>query len=898
MDWEILFDRSRMLFNIGYFASDHRLDPTCYDLLASEARFCSFISIAQKNIPQEHWFALGRQLTSWHGEPVLLSWSGSIFEYLMPLLVMPTYQDTLLDHTAGVAVRRQIAYGKEQGIPWGISESCYNMTDYHMIYQYQAFGVPGLGYKRGLEENIVIAPYASALALMVSREEACLNLQRLSADGYEGRYGFYEAIDFTPSRLSAGQSSAVIRSFMAHHQGMSLLALAYALLEQPMQRRFMSDPLFRATEPLLQERIPKAAPIYLHRGKVSPLAAVETEQFSPRAYSDPNLSTPEVHLMSNNTYSVMVTHSGGGYSKWKDLAITRWSEDATRDNKGMFCYLRDMASNEFWSTGYQPTLKTSDDYQAIFSQVSAEFRRKDHGIESHTVITVSPEDDIELRRITVTNNTRHRRMIELTSYAEIVLAAPASDMNHPVFSNLFVETKIVSSHQAILCHRRPRSPEENPPWLLHLMATHGNAFDNASYETDRREFIGRGRTLQDPAAMHLPGALSNSEGAVLDPITAIRHVILLEPDESATIDYVTGIADVQERALGLIEKYRDRRLADRVLDLAWTHRQVALRQLNVSESEAQLFDRLAGSVVYANDLHRADPNIIMKNNRGQSGLWGYGISGDLPVVLVRINHEKGIDLARQMVRAHSFWRLSGLAVDLLIWNEVQSGYRQPLQDLINGIVGTGTTQSDRGGGIFMRQSESISAEDRILMMSAARIIITDTAGSLTTQLQDPAREEHHTPRLRPRRMVHVPPGSPRDKRQLEFFNGYGGFTPDGKEYVMELAAGITTPAPWVNVIANPQFGTVISESGAAYTWSENAHEFRLTPWYNDPVCDKSGEALYIRDEDTGKFWSPTPLPAGEGWTMSSDMVLGTAFLSTVTRESPQKSGNISHPIPR
>ncbi len=871
MEYDFLFDKERHLLTIGCNVGEHRLDASYYDLLASEARLYSFVAIAQGQLPQESWFTLGRLLTTAGGEPILLSWGGSMFEYLMPLLVMPTYENTLLDQTYKAAVAMQIEYGKKRGVPWGISESGYNTIDVRLNYQYRAFGVPGLGLRRGLAGDLVIAPYASALALMVSPEEACLNLQRLSAEGFEGKYGFYEAIDYTPSRLPRGQSSAVVRSFMAHHQGMSLLALAYLLLDRPMQKRFEAEPLFQATTLLLQERVPKATAFYSHIAEISGLRTTPSGAETPvRVFSSPDTPIPEVQLLSNGRYHVMITNAGGGYSRWKDIAVTRWSEDSTRDNWGTFCYLRDVTSGEFWSTAYQPTLKRSDNYEAIFSEAKAEFRCRDHDFDTHTEIAVSPEDDIELRRITITNRARIRRTIDVTSYAEVVLASPAADALHPAFSNLFVQTEIIHHRQAILCTRRPRSLDEQPPWMFHLMAVHGAETGEVTYETDRMQFIGRGNTVVDPQAMSgasgfFTGALSDSEGSVLDPIVAVRYRITLDPEESATINIVSGIGETRDAALNLVEKYQDRHVADRVFELAWTHSQVLLRQLNATEADAQLYGHIAGSVIYASSLLRAEPGVIINNRRGQSGLWGYSISGDLPIVLLQIEDPANIYLVRQLVQAHAYWRLKGLAVDLVIWNEDHAGYRQLLQDQIMGLIASGVEASvtDQPGGIFVRPADQISNEDRILLQTVARAIITDSRGTLAEQINRRGPAGVTVPLLTPTRTHSSEPMAiaALPRLDLTFFNGLGGFTSDGREYIITTTHGQVTPAPWVNVLANPLFGTIISESGLAYTWSENAHEFRLTPWGNDPVSDSSGEAFYLRDEERGHFWSPTPLPS-------------------------------------
>jgi len=877
MEYGFLYDTHRNLLSIGYNVDERRLDTGFYDLLASEARLTNFVAISQQKLPQESWFTLGRLLTSVGGEPVLLSWTGSMFEYLMPLLVMPSYEGTLLHQTCRAAVDRQIEYGNQLNIPWGISECGYNARDIHFNYQYRAFGVPGLGLKRGLGEELVVAPYASALALMVAPEAACANLQRLADEGLEGRFGLYEAIDYTPARLPRGQSSAVIYSFMAHHQGMSLLALSYVLRRHLMQKRFEAESGFQATLLLLQERVPRTASASQH---VTGFASLEAPALAPepplRVFAEPNRAEPAVQLLSNGRYHVMVSSAGGGYSRRRDMAVTRWREDISSDNWGMFCYLRDVASGDFWSCAYQPTLKKPESYEAIFSDARAEFRVRERDFVAHTEIVVSPEDDIELRRIRITNRGRTKRVIEITSYAEVVLAPPMADAVHPAFSNLFVQTELVRALQAIVCTRRPRSSQEQAPWMCHLLAVHEADIDEISYETDRARFIGRGRSVASPQVMDdatdAYRRLSDSEGSVLDPIVAIRCRITLQPEQSALIDLVTGIGDSRDACMHLMEKYRDRHLADRVFDLAWTHSQVLLRQLNAGLADAQLYERMATSIIYANASLRADASILLANRRGQSGLWGQAISGDLPIVLLHIAELANIDLVRQLVQAHAYWRLKGLAVDLVIWNEDHAGYRQQLQDLIMGLIASGVEASllDRPSGIFVRPAQQISHEDRILVQAAARLIIDDSRGSLAEQVN--RRRVRASPVLftpTAARLLFAadsanvaaePPVPP-----LLLRNPYGGFSADGTEYVIALKAGQVTPAPWVNVLANAQFGTVVSESGSAYTWGENAHEFRLTPWQNDPVTDSCGEAMYLRDEETGHYWSPTPLPrCGEG----------------------------------
>lgn len=861
MRYDFLYDKQQHLLAIGYNVDEHRRDASFYDLLGSEARLASFVAIAQGKIPQENWFALGRRLANAAGTPALLSWSGSMFEYLMPNLVMPSYENTLIDQSNRGVIKRQIEYGRQNDVPWGISESAYNMVDASLNYQYRAFGVPGLGFKRGLGDDLVIAPYATVMALMVDPEAACRNLEELKELGFEGRFGFYEAVDYTPARLPRGKNHMLIQSFMVHHQGMALLALQYLLLDQLMQKRFEAEPQFQATLLLLQEQIPKTTNFYESKQDNATVTAISASS-EMRVIKTPDTPYPEVQLLSNGQYQVVVTNAGGGYSRWKNNAVTRWREDGTCDNWGTFCYIRDLDNGEFWSTAYQPVLKEPKNYEAVFSQGRAEFRRRDNDIETHTEIIVSPEDDIEIRRVQITNRSGKKKRIDITSYAEVVMVPVMAEASHPAFSNLFIQTEILSKQRAIVCTRRARQHDEQPPFLFHLMRVSGVNVKQVSYETDRDKFVGRGNTPANPAAMRSLEPLSGSIGSVLDPVVAIRYSIVLDEDETATVDMIMGMTANREHCQQLIDKYQDKHLRDRAFELSWTHSQVVLRQINASEADAQLYGRLASSIVYVNPALRANPGTLAKNNRGQSALWGYSISGDLPIVLLQVSNPENITLVKQMVQAHAYWNLKGLMVDLVIWNDDHTGYRQVLQEQIQGIITAGFNSTDSNNGrIFVRSIDQVSQEDRILMQTVARVIVSDDKGSLFDQVNKRIQPKGTIPYLTPTATLPME-NEPQSQLPgaLEFNNGYGGFSQDGKEYIITTVPGKNTPAPWINVIANPCFGTIVSESGSSYSWEENAHEFRLTPWNNDTVSDTSGEAFYIRDERNGYYWSPMPFP--------------------------------------
>ncbi len=867
MDLSFLWDERRQQFSIGYDVASDKRDSGHYDLLASEARILSYVAIAQGQVPASHWFKLGRQLTIAAGRPALVSWSGSMFEYLMPNLLMPVFHNTLLADTCHAAVARQIQYGAQQQVPWGVSESAYSATDANLVYQYRAFGVPGLGLKRGLGDDLVIAPYACVLALMQDPAAACNNLERLSGLGCLTRYGFYEALDFTAGRVSEDEDFARVRSWMAHHHGMSLLALTAVLNRQPMQRRCMREPMFHAYELLLREKIPESRPRHPARLDVEQPRQTRA-RMQPRARDVTRMDTslPEVHLLSNGNYHVMLTQTGAGYSRWRQLAITHWQADATRDSDGQCIYLRDVDSGKTWSATAQPLGDPDGTCSATFSQARAEFHRVDHGIASELLVAVSAEDDIELRRLRLTNRGSRTRTLEVTSYAEIVLAPADAHASHPVFSKLFLETEAAPELDALLAHRRARSPDEHDPWLLHQMTTRGGTLGDNEFETSREAFLGRLRGPGNPRALEPDAALGGHVGAVLDPCVALRRRIRILPGHTASIDLITGVAADRDAALSLARKYRERHLYQRVFQLAWTLDQAVLQQLNMSAAEAQRYERLAGALLYG-------PVSAERESSGplpaQPALWKHGVSGDLPIVLARIANAGQIDLVRHLIQAHGYWQMRGLHVDLLIWNEELSGYRQELQDHILYLIESGAeARGGQGPGkMFAWRVEHLPAPDRALMLSIARCVFNGNTGRLRDQIERllPVDAVLPVPDLLPLRKQQAgtyalqPPSD-----DLHPFNGRGGFRHDGSEYVIWLADGAATPAPWCNVLANESLGSVVSESGSAYTFAGNAHEFRLTPWYNDPLRDRSGEALWLRDEATGDAWPATPQPSPDG----------------------------------
>ena len=905
MEFGFLRNDERKLLSIGYLVAEGELDTNCYDLMATEARLACFFAIAKGDVPARDWFRLGRTMTPAGHTSALVSWSGSMFEYLMPSLVMRAPPGSLLDRTDHVAVERQIAFGNSRDLPWGVSESAYNVRDLDYTYQYSNFGVPELGLKRGLEDDRVVAPYATVLAAMVSPTTAVANLARLANAGARGRYGFYEALDYTPDRVPDGLAVAVVRAFMAHHQGMSIVAAADATLGGIMRFRFHAEPLIRATELLLQERAPR----YVTSGRDLPFtrrrSVRRTAPALPggRHFDRVDAATPAVHLLGNASYAVMLTAAGSGYSRSNGVAVTRWREDPTLDDWGAYVYLRDVESGRVWSAAAQPCGVGHDHYEVLFAEDRAEFTRTAGTLVTKMEVLLSAEENGEVRRITLTNNGPHPLVIDVTSYAEIVLAPQATDMAHPAFAKMFVETELLADTGALLATRRRRTPAEPELWAAHLAVADGIS----EVETDRARFIGRGRDLRAPRALDAGGALSGTVGTVLDPVFSIRRRVMVAPGTTARVAFWTMVASSREAIVACVDRHRDASAFERASMMAWTQAQVQLHHLGISPVEADQFQRLAGHLMFAGAALRPASGQIRRDSGAQSGLWSQSISGDLPILLLRIDTVADLALAREVVLAHDYFRLKGFAVDLVIVNERPPSYAQELQGALEALrrmprkTGGGVADPERSS-VHLLRADLVDGRTRALVAAVARVVLAGDGGRLSEQLdraEKPAPGTEAPATHAPARPPATAPAA--DRPASELFNGIGGFSADGREYVVLLGPGRTTPAPWVNIIANPGFGFLVAAEGAGFTWSGNSRENQLTPWSNDPVGNRTGEAFYLRDEATGALWCPTAAPIrdpnatygathGHGYSRFDHTAGGieTSLLQFVVPEDPVK----------
>lgn len=931
MDMAFLYDSKRKLFPVGFNLEDMRVDSSFYDLLASECRIASFLAIARGDVPVEHWWSLGRRYGKGEDQSVvLLSWSGTMFEYLMPALYARGNEQSLLDVACRDAIEQQILYARRQNIPWGISEAAFSDLDANRVYQYKAFGVPSLALQRGHDGDVVVAPYATLLALPHALDASLKNLKKLQALGAYGGYGFYESIDFSREHLGDdpeidyavvqtkelwnARRGVIVRAYMAHHQGMAFLAMDNLLHRREteegeigiMQARFHADAFVRAATPLLYERVPPV-PAVLDKATMElaperlPVPAGSGSGATSRFYS-PDSLIPRTHLLSNGRYSIMLTNAGGGYSRWcsgdVQYDISRWRADTTTDERGSFIFVRDTETNAIWSTTHQPLRRAARMASVEYKPERVEYRRRETEIETITDVFVAPEDDCEIRRLTLINHSSRPRTVEITSYVELALNEHAADRAHPAFSKLFVQTESLPQESALLANRRLRSEDDLPIWAMHMIAeagdwelalsddagvqstSHNGAGPNQNgvaaaspvyrpvskgfeFETDRAQFIGRGRSLSNPRALR--ESLSNTAGAVLDPVFALRRKLYIGPNQRVQISFVTGAGTTREEMIHLIKKYSETGAVSRSLELAWTHAQLEMHHLRIRPDETQLFQQMAGGVLYPHVAFRAPAARLRKNTLGQSTLWSYGISGDLPIFVVIVDHERDLPAVRQTLLAHTFWHLHGLKCDLVILNQQAGGYHQELTDQLQKLAGNFAQYVgiDTPGGIFIRAHETMPEEHLTLLLAAAHIVMVASRGRLAQQLSNLPGAPPHAPRLivaqRPAEEV----SAELPFLELPYFNGYGGFTPDGREYAIYLGPGDRTPAPWINVMANPVFGQIASEAGQGFSWWGNSQENRMTGWSNDPVSDPINDAIYIRDDDTGTYWTPTAGPIRE-----------------------------------
>lgn len=889
-DFRPLYDHASELFSLGYNVTQHKNEGVLYDLLASEARQASFVAIALGQVSVSHWNVLGRTMSKvGKGKHALLSWTGTMFEYMMPWLLMRTYDNTVWDHTYKAVVERQIEYAQQRGIPFGISESGYYAFDYQMNYQYMAFGVPGLGFKRGLEQDIVVAPYATIMALPFAKTASLAALKALEELGGRGRFGFYEALDFTQERMPEGRKHMVVRSFMAHHIGMSMLTLSNVLLPDTMVDRFHNDKRVRAAELLLQERMPKRPALIehhaLHRVH-EPYSRTDQLPSEHRTFTTPHTEVPEVCVLSNGSFTSLITNSGSGFSRYQGLNVSRWREDAVRDSWGNYLYIRDVTEDKLWSPSYQPCRVESPQQSIQFALDRAQFSRVDGEVQTTMELCVSPEWDAEIRRITLKNNSTKAKVLEVTTFVELALAHPIADDAHPAFSKLFIRTDFDVDASCLVAGRRAREASDRTLWGAHSLFIAEQSGGLLEYDTDRSAFIGRGLSLAEPQAIRT--SLSGKLGSVADPAFIMRRRINVEPGGQTQLFAVTAVAHSRDAAIDIVQKFQKEQAVDRTYQLAWNRVNIELRHLNLTPAEAMTFQKLIGHIMYTSPLRKKRTEHIHSNTKGQSSLWAYGVSGDRPAALVHVDRHSQLPFIAKLLTGHEYLRRLGLLFDLVILNESKDAYYKNLQELLQRAVDFGIDRfGESAAGIYVIPTNRLEQDDLHLLASFARMELQAGGPSMKVQMRlpdtvklPPWLEGESTPELSGWTTpigVHEHMAYSDDiehglehklAQQYEpekwlFYNGIGGFSNDGKQYNIIVEQGKYLPAPWINVLANPRFGTIVSELGTGYSWWRNSRECKITPWSNDTVLDPPGEIGFIRDESSGLSWSLTS-PKGSG----------------------------------
>ncbi len=859
-----LYDYNKNLFSIGYDCENNLMTDSYYDLMASEARTTSFIGIITKQVPVEHWYKLSRVFTLHNSHRTLASWSGTMFEYFMPNLMMKNYEYSILDETYHSVLQAQIDYGNSKNKPWGVSESGYYFFDLDLNYQYKACGIPNIGFKRGLINDYVVSPYSTYLALNFDKEACFSNLNILRAEGAEGPYGLYEAIDYTQERLNQNEDKKIVKSYMAHHMGMSLLSINNFMNNNIMQERFHSNPIVKTGELLLEEKLPyKILMVKELKEKEKQKIDIKSKEVGPiGVYDEKYNAIPNCHLISNKNYHVMITNNGFTYSKYQDKMITRFRNHTDQRYFGYTFYFKDTDDNRVWSVGSEPVLDTPKKYEVIYSLNKAEIIREDSDIDTHMEMWISAEDNVEMRKITLMNKKSTPVNIEITSYAELAMTEQNADLSHPAFNNLFISTEYDKETESLIAVKKPRESSEQELYVFKTFSTASSEYSSTQFETNRSTFVGRGRNLSNPIA--LEKFLDNTEGVVLEPILSLRNGVRIEGHQKIQITYSMGVAENRSEINKLINKYKNPSIVKEQLELSEIQAQVEMSYLDVETEELKLYQAMISQLIYLSPNKRKYSKQILENNLGQEELWKYGISGDNPSILFRISSMEEQENLWTLMKGKEFWSLKGLKTDLVILNYQEVSYyknlEEDIRDMISIIFGYNTDPQNIG--VYLINNNQINDDNRNLLYASADIVLGNESSSLWDQIKLEEKIDDKKSKRKFEKYQQIKNNQNQERYELKYFNGYGGFNENDSEYVIQYRENIQTPMPWTNVIANDNFGFIISENGGGYTWSENSNENKLTPWLNDTIFNIPQEVVYMKDEKYGELWSLTPDPLG------------------------------------
>jgi len=859
MDFSVLYDEKKGLFSIGYNIKEGNLSNSYYDLLASEARQTGFVAIAKGDVPQKHWFRLSRPLAVLNERRVLLSWGGTMFEYFMPLLLMKNYEYTLLDETYNAVIEAQKMFGDQRHVPWGVSESGYYAFDLNLYYQYKAFGVQKLGLKSGLSKDTVISPYSTCLALMIDPALAVKNMEELKKAGAYGKYGFYEALDYTHERTLGKEKKHIVKSYMAHHQGMVLASLSNFLSDNYLQKLFHNAPMVKATELLLKEKIPARNIVikeYDHQAQETD-KPVFKEIRALRKFSMDTSLYPEAHLLSNGRYTCCLTQFGSGFSSFNGILLNRWNSDFMREFSGVHLYLSEEKSGLVWSAGFLPSGIEPEEYTVSFDAHKAEYARKDGSFKTTTEVCISPEADLEIRRITVANDSEEDSFVKVTCAIEPVLCPKREFDAHPAFTEVFLQNRELKEQQA-LCVKRRKRKAHDLSYSLVLKAVCDSEI--IEYETNRERFFGRQNEYGLPAALS-EGKIKSETGS--ETVLAMTVQLAIPKKVKKTVSFVISAGESEADAICHAMNLSDDAQVARVMDLSWTHSQVEMRYLGLKHSQANVYQMIASRMIFHTPVKAKYEAQIRKNRQPVSVLWQYGVSGDLPIVLFIIDDAEDMKRAKDIVLAHEFWRLKGFRADLVILSKRASEYLNPLNDKLYELAQSSHAREtiNKAGGVYILSADHVGEDTVNTLVSAASVVLTANEPFMKQILfeENIYPQKIFSDKNRREKLV-------RQKHKAQILeNGLGGFTNGGADYTAYLREDVHTPAPWSNLLVNGSFGSLVTMEGGGYTWAENARMMRLTPFRNDALKDIPGEGILLREDDTGEAFSLMPgmLKSGE-----------------------------------
>ena len=858
-----LYHPRKRLLHIGYRVADTVLDNSFYDLLASEARLASLWAIAKGDVPAEHWGALGRPFYGVGKHAALRSWSGSMFEYLMPALVLAEPVGSALDSAAWSALYEQQRYAKTRDVPWGISECAYAAGDHTLAYQYAPQGVPRLALRRTPADDLVVAPYATGLAVMFDASAAAANFRTFESLQARADMGFIEALDFSPERQSAGSAFQLVSTFMAHHQGMTLVALANVLLEGAPRQWTMANPRLRAVSGLLQEAVPREIPRLVeplmqpHRAARTPVQDTTSRELTPGSSAiEPTL------LLSNGKYSVSLRANGAGWSRYGNADVSRWRDDALRDAYGQFVYLRRVGASDASSAGEAPLVSITQHpaadpqaaYRASLQGDHACLHAQWSDLRSCCTVWVSPEDNVELRRIELWNSTSEPIELELFSVFEVSLMEARADEAHPAFANLFVKSDWVGTDQALYFARHPHTSAEQGVHAAHFLAESERQPVAIKVQTDRAAWLGRNRDAAAPLAQcDAPPAAGAMLPTGLDPVAVLSLRIVVPAQSHTQFTLGTAAANDREALETLVDRYRQAAVVERSMLMSSTFARMRMREMGILREDRAAIQTLSTliAMLHARPGQRTLPSGA-QNLGDRRTLWRFGISGDRPLLLVEISAEYGIRLVQSLVKALQLWTWGGLPCDLVVLNAEPPSYEMPLQRALQDIkethkAQTASVDSARACGLHLLRLPELSSEEQTTLRMLARVRFSADGRPLAQHLRElvqwhdaalDARIDQHHAAPSPQRA-----GAPGQAPEGEFDAKSGAFR-------FEITANQQLSRPWINVLANPGFGTQVSESGAGYSWAGNSQQHKLTVWSNDPVSDPGGEVFWLQNLQT------------------------------------------------